>query len=148
MQTDIGTVVACDGTMVTVTLHSREECASCALGKICTVNRNSDAAIIVSTDLDVVPGDRVEVSIDDSLFLKVSVIMYGVPLMTFLAGVFGRYALSLIPGFPAVLAAAIPVVCGFIALAVGIIVSLPMARKLNVTGRITKILREEATRRL
>ena len=146
MKTDSGTVVACDGSVVTVALHSRDECASCALGKICTVNRNPGAAIIVSTDLDVVPGNRVEVSIDDSLFLKVSVIMYGVPLMAFLAGVFGGYALSLIPGFPAMLAAAIPVVFGFIALAIGVAISLPMARKLNMTGRITKVFREEATR--
>lgn len=77
---------------------------------------------------------------DDSLILKVSAIMYGVPLVAFLAGVFGGYGLSLLAGLRGGMAVAMPIVSGFVLLVLGVVVSRAMARRLNVTGKVTRLI--------
>jgi positive regulator of sigma E activity len=104
--------------------------------------------LTVSCPIDVSPGDRVEISIDDSLILKVSAIMYGVPLLAFLAGVFGGYGFSLLAGLYGGIAAAAQIGSGFVLLALGVIVSRIMARRLNVTGRVTRLMDKEVGRNL
>lgn len=134
--------------MVRVVVQSREECGSCSLAQFCATTREPSATLTVVCPIDVSPGDRVEISIDDSLILKVSAIMYGVPLLAFLAGVFGGYGLSLLAGLHGGAAAAAPIGSGFALLALGVIVSRMMARRLNVTGRVTQLMDKEVGKNL
>jgi len=129
--------------MVRVVVQSRGECGSCSLARFCTVAREPSSLLTVTCPIRVSPGDRVEISIDDSLILKVSAIMYGVPLLAFLAGVFGGYGFSLLAGLSGSVAAAAQIGSGFVLLALGVVVSRMMARRLNVTGRITRLVDEE-----
>jgi sigma-E factor negative regulatory protein RseC len=148
MKTDKGVVTTRLGDTVSVILQSHEDCASCSLAQFCVSSRSPSSTVMVTTSFDVAPGDMVEISIDDSLILKVSAIMYGVPLLGFLVGVFGGYGLSPLLGLQSGAAVAAPIVSGFVLLALGIIVSRTMARKLNVTGKVTRLIDEEVEKRL
>ena len=72
--------------------------------------------------------------------------MYGVPLLAFLAGVFGGYGFSVLAGLRGSSAAAVPIGSGFALLALGIAVSRAMARRLSVTGRVTQVMNREVDR--
>jgi positive regulator of sigma E activity len=148
MKTDKGVVTARQGDTVSVVLRSHEECASCSLAQFCVSSRSPNSTVMVTASFDVAPGDMVEISIDDSLILKVSAIMYGVPLLAFLAGVFGGYGLSSLLGLHGGVAVAAPIVSGFVLLALGIAVSRAMARRFNVTGKVTRLIDEEVEKRL
>jgi sigma-E factor negative regulatory protein RseC len=140
MRTDTGIVISRQGDTVSVVVQSREACASCSLAQFCVSSKNPESTVTAAAPLDVFPGDLVEISMDDSLILKVSAIMYGVPLVAFLAGVFSGYGLSLLAGLRDSVAVATPIVCGFVLLALGIVVSRAMARRLKVTGKVTRLI--------
>lgn len=148
MRVDTGVVVSCQEDRVRVVVQSRDECGSCSLAQFCAVTRQPSSTLTVISPINVSPGDRVEISIDDSLILKVSAIMYGVPLLTFLAGVFGGYGFSLLAGLHGGTAAAAQIGSGFALLALGVIVSRMMARRLNVTGKVTRLMDKEVSKNL
>ncbi|MHB8071451.1 MAG: SoxR reducing system RseC family protein [Candidatus Cryosericum sp.] len=140
MRTDTGIVMSRQGDTVSVVVQSHEECASCSLAQFCVSSKNPGSTVAAAAPFDVSPGDLVEISMDDSLILKVSAIMYGVPLVAFLAGVFGGYGLSLLAGLRGGMAVAMPIVSGFVLLVLGVVVSRAMARRLNVTGKVTRLI--------
>jgi len=146
MKVDTGIVVSRQGSFVRVVVQSREACDSCALARFCTSTREPGSTLTANCTIDVSPGDRVEISLDDSLILKVSAIMYGVPLLAFLAGVFGGYGFSMLAGLRGGSAAAVPIGSGFALLALGIAVSRAMARRLSVTGKVTQVMSREVDR--
>ena len=88
-------------------------------------------------------GDLVEVSLDDSIILKASAIMYGVPLVAFLAGVLGGYGFSSLAELSGSLSMALPVVAGFVMLIPGIILSRRVAMQLNPTAAVVSKLDQE-----
>jgi positive regulator of sigma E activity len=95
---------------------------------------------------EIVQGDLVEVSIDDSVILKATAIMYGFPLIAFLAGVLGGYGFSSLAGLSGNLSLALPVVAGFVMLIPGIILSRRAAMRLNPTATVVNKLDQEVAR--
>ncbi len=143
MKTDKGVVIARRGDSVSVLVQSHEECASCTLAQFCVNGKKTGSTVVVTTSHEVAPGDVVEISINDSLILQVSAILYGVPLLAFLAGVFGGYGLSSLLRLHGGIEVAAPILSGFVLLVLGVVVSRAMARKLNVTGKVTRIIDKE-----
>ena len=98
MQTDQGLVIARHGSVVTIRLLPRDGCASCTLTQFCIGSKESSPTVRATAPPEIAQGDLVEVSLDDSIILKASAIMYGVPLVAFLAGVLGGYGFSSLAG--------------------------------------------------
>lgn len=146
MQTDRGLVIARHGDVVMVRLQPQDGCVSCALTQFCVGSKGSSATVRATASSEIAQGDLVEVSLDDSLVLKASAIMYGVPLVAFLAGVLGGYGFSSLAGLSASLSTALPVVTGFVMLIPGAILSHGVAIRLNPTATVVRKLDQEVAR--
>ncbi|MFA4931653.1 MAG: SoxR reducing system RseC family protein [Caldisericia bacterium] len=146
MQTDRGLVIARHGDVVMVRLQPQDGCVSCALAQFCVGSKESSPTVRATAPSDIAQGDLVEVSLDDSLILKASVIMYGVPLVAFLAGVLGGYGFSSLAGLSASLSMALPVATGFVMLIPGAILSHRAAMRLNPTATVVRKLDQEVAR--
>src|SRR5664280_905095 len=123
MQTDRGLVIGRHGDAVTIRLLSRDGCASCTLTQFCIGSKESSPTVRATASPEIAQGNLVEVSLDDSIILKASAIMYGVPLVAFLTGVLGGYGFSSLAGLSGSLSMAFPVVAGFVMLIPGVILS-------------------------
>ena len=145
MQTDRGLVIARHGDAVTIRLLPRDGCASCSLTQFCIGSKESSPTVRATASPEIAQGDLVEVSLDDSIILKASAIMYGVPLVAFLAGVFGGYGFSSLAGLSGSLSMALPVVAGFVMLIPGIILSRRVAMRLSPTATVVNKLDQEVT---
>ncbi|MHB8106751.1 MAG: SoxR reducing system RseC family protein [Candidatus Cryosericum sp.] len=145
MQTDRGLVIARHDGVVTIRLLPRDACASCSLTQFCIGSKESSPTIRATARPEIVQGDMVEVSFDDSIILKASAIMYGVPLIAFLAGVLGGYGFSLLGRLSASLSMALPVAAGFGMLILGVVVSRRVAMRLNPTAAVVNKLDQEVT---
>lgn len=146
MQTDRGLVIARHGNIVMVRLQPHEGCVSCALTKFCASSKEANPTVSATASPQIVQGDLVEVSLDDSIVLKASAIMYGIPLVSFLAGVLGGYGFSSLVGLSANLSLALPVVVGFAMLIPGIIFSRRIAMRLSPTATVLRRLDQEVSR--
>jgi sigma-E factor negative regulatory protein RseC len=146
MQTDRGLVIARHGDVVMVRLQPQDGCVSCALAQFCVGSKESSATVRATAPSDIAQGDLVEVSLDDSLILKASAIMYGVPLVAFLTGVLGGYGFSSLAGLSTSLSMALPVVAGFVMLVPGAILSHRAAVRLNPTATVVRKLDQEVAR--
>ena len=140
MQTDRGLVIARRGDVVMIRLQPQDGCVSCALAQFCVGGKESSPTVRATAPPEIAQGDLVEVSLDDSIILKASAIMYGVPLVAFLAGVFGGYGFSSLAGLSGSLSMALPVVAGFVMLIPGIILSRRVAVRLNPTATVVNKL--------
>ena len=146
MQTDRGLVIARHGDVVMIRLQPQDGCVSCALTQFCVGSKESSPIVRATAPSEIAQGDLVEVSLDDSLVLKASAIMYGVPLVAFLAGVLGGYGFSSLAGLSASLSTALPVVTGFVMLIPGAILSHRVAIRLNPTATVVRKLDQEVAR--
>ncbi len=147
MPTDRGLVVARRGDVVTVRLLPHDGCASCALTRFCVGSKESDPTISASAPAEIVQGDSVEVTLDESLVLKATAIMYGIPLAAFLTGVLGGYGLSSLAQLSGNVSMALPAVAGFAMLIPGAIISRRVAFRLNPTATVVRKLDQEVTGR-
>jgi len=84
-------------------------------GKRCLTPRDAEP--------DIRRGDIVEVALDDSVVLKASLALYGIPLVAFLAGVLIGYGLSFLVRQGTAMAILLPVMGGFLLLIPGILAS-------------------------
>jgi len=146
MQIDRGLVIARRGDVVMVRLQPHAGCASCALTQFCVGSKESSPTVRATAPPGIAQGDLVEVSLDDSVILKATAIMYGVPLVAFLAGVLGGYGFSSLAGLSGNLSMALPVVAGFVMLIPGIILSRRAAMRLNPTATVVNKLDQEVAR--
>jgi positive regulator of sigma E activity len=146
MQIDRGLVIARRGDVVMIRLQPQDGCVSCALAQFCVGSKESSATVRATAPPEIAQGDLVEVSLDDSVVLKASATMYGVPLAAFLAGVFGGYGFSSLTGLSASLSMALPIVAGFVMLIPGIIFSRRIAIRLNPTATVVRKLDQEVAR--
>jgi sigma-E factor negative regulatory protein RseC len=146
MQTDRGLVVARHGDVVMVRLEPRGGCASCSLTQFCAGSKETNSTVRAIARPEIAQGDLVEVSLDDSVLLRASAIMYGVPLVSFLAGVLGGYGLSTLARPSGSLSTALPVVAGFVMLIPGIILSHRAAMRLNPTATVVNKIDQEVAR--
>lgn len=143
MQTDRGLVISRHGDVVMVRLQPHAGCTSCSLTQFCIGGRESGSPVKAIAPPGIDQGDLVEVSVDDSVILKVTAIMYGVPLVAFLAGVLGGYAFSSLAGLTGNPSMALPVVVGFLMLVPGIILSRRVTTRLNPTATVVSKLDQE-----
>ncbi len=86
------------------------------LTQFCVGSKESSPTVKAIAPPGIDQGDLVEVSVDDSIILKATAIMYGVPLVAFLAGVLGGYGFSSLAGLTGNPSMALPVVTGFVML--------------------------------
>ena len=129
-----------------VRLQPRAGCVSCSLTQFCVGSKQTSPTIKAVAPFGIVQGDLVEVVLDDSIILKATAIMYGLPLAAFLAGVFGGYAFSSMAGLSGNPSMAVPAIAGFAMLIPGIIVSRWAAARLNPTATIVSKLDQEVAK--
>ncbi|MDD4223680.1 MAG: SoxR reducing system RseC family protein [Candidatus Cloacimonetes bacterium] len=84
-QEDIGTVVSVRGKLVKVELARGSGCKSCSLRGMC-FGRNTPAVFELESDLNLVPGDRVQLMIAPSTRVLTSLMVFGLPLLCLFAG--------------------------------------------------------------
>ncbi len=142
MQIDRGLVVQRQQDTAVVQLFRQESCSSCALARFCIGGKDQNPTIQVAAPSNVSIGDTVEVTVDDSAVLKASLLFYGIPLVTFLTGVFGGYGLTLLLRGSQGEATITSIICGFVLAIGGIFPARHLAGRLGLVARITRILQE------
>lgn len=111
---ETGIVIKETGKYVTVKLERTEACAKC---RACTAGFETKDMIIEAENIcNAKEGDQVEISLEQSNFLKAVLIMYTIPLTFLLAGIGIGYLISNIFSLQNV--ELIAVICGFLLLAV------------------------------
>ena len=86
---EIGLVTALEGSKAVVTMERKEACAKC---RACSAGIEGKEMIIRALNLcEAKEGDYVEVMLDNSNFLKAAAIMYGIPFLAFMLGIFIGY---------------------------------------------------------
>jgi sigma-E factor negative regulatory protein RseC len=76
-----------DGTAEIVITNS-DHCENCTAKVYCKPGGSNDRSLTVKDSFGVHPGDRVRVSIKGNQILKVSFLIYGIPLILILVGLF------------------------------------------------------------
>jgi len=85
---DLGVVIDVNGEIANVELLAEESCEHCAAKIICKPRENDKHNIPALNSINAKIGDKVIVSEVENLFLKLSLIQYGIPLVGFLCGLF------------------------------------------------------------
>ena len=97
---EVGEVVGREANKLVVKMQRTEACAKC---RACTAGLESKDMIIKAVNMCAANiGDKVEIVLDNSNFMKATLIMYGIPFVAFMIGVFAGYygALKLSFGSP------------------------------------------------
>lgn len=90
---EIGEVIELENKKVVVKLERKEACAKC---RACSAGMQSTEMLIRAENVcGAKLGDKVEISLEESDFIKAVLIMYGFPFLMFIVGVFGGYYASL-----------------------------------------------------
>lgn len=94
---DIGTVVSVSGSSVKVELVRGSGCKSCSMRGMC-FGRNTPAVFDLESDLDLHPGDRVQLEIAPSTRVLSALLVFGLPLLCLFAGyLIGSHWLAELP---------------------------------------------------
>jgi len=94
---DSGYVVEIKGHQATV-LCLHNTCNECGARLFCRPNGSAEQRLVAHNPIGAHVGDRVEVVMNGSFLLRLSMLQYGLPLVGFLAGVFLFAFLPLPPG--------------------------------------------------
>ncbi|MCT4687608.1 SoxR reducing system RseC family protein [Vallitalea sp.] len=115
---ETGIVIKETGKYVTVKLERREACAKC---RACTAGFETKDMIIEAENIcDAKEGDEVEISLEQSNFLKAVLIMYTVPLIFLFVGLGVGYLISYALHLQSV--EIIAVIFGFVLLAISYLI--------------------------
>jgi sigma-E factor negative regulatory protein RseC len=74
--------------IATIVISDSENCKECTAKLYCKPGNSNERSLTVKDNLGVIAGDRVRVSIHGSQILRVSFLIYGIPLVLLLAGLF------------------------------------------------------------
>ncbi|MBR6401331.1 MAG: SoxR reducing system RseC family protein [Firmicutes bacterium] len=86
---EIGKVIELEGNKAVVVLERKEACAKC---RACSAGLKAEEMLIRAENIcDARVGDKVEISLEESDFIKAVLIMYGFPFVMFMVGVLGGY---------------------------------------------------------
>ena len=86
---EIGKVIEIDGDKAVVVLERKEACAKC---RACSAGMKAEEMLIRAENIcGAKVGDNVEISLEESDFIKAVMIMYGFPFVMFMVGVLGGY---------------------------------------------------------
>ena len=87
MITEQATVIACDGGRVEVRLDRQSACGGCELNQGCGIGvlgrllGKRDRPLLLDTDRRFQPGDRLQLRLSEAALVRVSLMVYGLPLM-------------------------------------------------------------------
>lgn len=86
---EVGEVIGFENNKLVVKLERTEACAKC---RACTAGFDKKEMLIRAENLcNGKIGDKVEVALDSVDFYKATMIMYGIPFVMFMIGIFGGY---------------------------------------------------------
>lgn len=74
--------------IATIVISDSENCKECTAKLYCKPGNSNERSLTVKDNFGVNTGDRVRVSINGSQILRVSFLIYGIPLILLLAGLF------------------------------------------------------------
>lgn len=74
--------------IATIVISDSENCKECTAKLYCKPGNSNERSLTVKDTFGVNTGDRVRVSINGSQILRVSFLIYGIPLILILAGLF------------------------------------------------------------
>lgn len=86
---EVGEVIGFEDNKLVIRMERTEACAKC---KACTAGFEKQEMLLHAVNLcDGKIGDKVEVALDSVDFYKAAIIMYGIPFVMFMVGIFGGY---------------------------------------------------------
>ena len=74
--------------IATIVISNSENCKECTAKLFCKPGNSNERSLTAKDNLGVNTGDKVKVSIHGSQILRVSFLIYGIPLILMLAGLF------------------------------------------------------------
>ena len=86
--TEEGIVKESKDGIATIVISNSDNCEECTAKLYCKPGNSSERSLTVKDTFGVVAGDKVRVSIKGSQILRVSFLIYGIPLILILAGLF------------------------------------------------------------
>jgi sigma-E factor negative regulatory protein RseC len=95
-----GIVVETEGDLAKVAVLKKSACEACAAAGVCHPGGADDSYLEASNPLGARKGEKVKVVVAPQMYLKASIILYGVPMAALIAGailgknVAGRYGAS------------------------------------------------------
>lgn len=86
---EIGEVINKEGNQLVIKMQRTEACAKC---RACSAGMKKEDMIIKAEDMcGAEIGNKVDVVLDNANFMIATLIMYGIPFIAFMIGVFGGY---------------------------------------------------------
>ena len=86
--TEEGIVKESKDGIATIVISNSDNCEECTAKLYCKPGNSSERSLTVKDTFGVIAGDKVRVSINGSQILRVSFLIYGIPLILILAGLF------------------------------------------------------------
>jgi len=88
-----GVVIGLEGKRAVVLLTGDDQCEQCGLHDRCKPTGPNGRSLIATDPLGVHPGDKVQVAVQGKNILLATTLLYGIPLVLLLAGIFTGLAL-------------------------------------------------------
>lgn len=86
---EVGEVIGTEDDNLVVKMQRTEACAKC---RACTAGMKKEDMIIKAQNLcKASVGNKVDIVLDNADFMKATIIMYGIPFIAFMIGIFGGY---------------------------------------------------------
>ena len=83
-----GIVIKSSSGTAEVALKENDSCEECSAKIFCSPQKNKLRKLVVSDPLGTLPGDEVKISVLGKEVLKASLLLYGLPLVLILTGIF------------------------------------------------------------
>lgn len=141
MVTEEGIIEKTSYSKAVIRVQRSSACAHCKSRGACQTNEGNATLIEVPNDLQAKVNDHVEISVPEGSLLKLSLLVYFVPILALIAGALGGSVLAQSFDLHPTLA---PIVCGGFAMGIAFCVLKRVDRgaqaRLNYQPRMTKIL--------
>lgn len=86
---EVGEVIGKESGKLIVRMERKEACAKC---RACTAGMKKEDMIIRAENVcNAEVGNKVDIVLDNADFMKATLIMYGIPFVAFMVGIFGGY---------------------------------------------------------
>jgi sigma-E factor negative regulatory protein RseC len=142
MVTEQGVIERVSGQKAMVRIEKTSACATCESRGGCEVGSDKNMVVEVANDLGVGKGDYVELSVPSGAFLKLSLLVYILPVVALMAGAFAGGAFARVLHVPLSLAS---VIGGFLVMGITFYALKRLDRssraKSEFQPRMTRILR-------
>lgn len=83
-----GIVVKAENGEIDIELIKSDECEHCTAKLICKPKDDNSNLLHIQDSISVKPGDRVKIAVKGSALFKASLLLYGLPLILLIAGIF------------------------------------------------------------